>query len=460
MTCETTGEKMAPGELSQLEGKISGLGKVLQDVQTSQRQMCDQLASVNLVARLDDLEKRQDEIVRLLSNLRSELAGISSGMARRDSLMLGSRQRQDSMSVGAPGSRQRHVSLTYGCQGSLAGGTRDALVLENGPRGRRGSLVLENRNRRDSEASSRSRLDSLVLEGGKHGGGRRGSLVLEAAGGGRGGGGRRGSLALEAAAGSRRGSLCPESLLGKGSSIPVLEVDPWEPTQEVQVVIDRLLQRQFLLGPWVKEKRLRNQLRLILKDHLEAGPQRRSTATKIVHDAHQLFPLWRGQIREIMFGQWSTIQNMSHKEAAEIIFQQFKKPRFPDEAESTEMYAEHMIEVGQYLKRKANEKSDNKKTRKYSESNGNGVTNSKFWYEVKKKVYEVKDAEKKKARIDYSMANQYGQSTADDSDDEQVDEDDDVATSPVNNDDQSVQANSNEDSSPTRSVSSVKEEEE
>ena len=85
-------------------------------------------------------------------------------------------------------------------------------------------------------------------------------------------------------------------------------------------MLDRLLERQFLLSPWVREKRLRNQLRLVLKvnnffelldmqafknpfqnaesflivlsslnqDHLEAGPVRRSTVTKVVHDAHQV----------------------------------------------------------------------------------------------------------------------------------------------------------------------------
>ena len=43
---------------------------------------------------------------------------------------------------------------------------------------------------------------------------------------------------------------------------------------------------------------MRNQLRLLLKDHLDAGPKRRSTVTKVVHDAHQIFPVWRNQIRE------------------------------------------------------------------------------------------------------------------------------------------------------------------
>ena len=57
-----------------------------------------------------------------------------------------------------------------------------------------------------------------------------------------------------------------------------MEVEPWAPTQEVifnlltfcQIflvadVLDRLLERQFLLSPWVREKMLRNQLRLVLK---------------------------------------------------------------------------------------------------------------------------------------------------------------------------------------------------
>ena len=36
-------------------------------------------------------------------------------------------------------------------------------------------------------------------------------------------------------------------------------------------LIDQLFERQFLLSPWVREKRMRNQLRLVLKDSLEAG---------------------------------------------------------------------------------------------------------------------------------------------------------------------------------------------
>ena len=94
---------------------------------------------------------------------------------------------------------------------------------------------------------------------------------------------------------------------------------------KVADVLDRLLERQFLLSPWVREKRLRNQLRLVLKvnkffelldmrpfknpfqnaesflivlsslnqDHLEAGPVRSSTVTKVVHDAHQVKIVWQ-----------------------------------------------------------------------------------------------------------------------------------------------------------------------
>ena len=80
---------------------------------------------------------------------------------------------------------------------------------------------------------------------------------------------------------SRRDSLilAGESLNGSSRSFPVMEVEPWTPTPEVSRqhfkginicflvadVLDRLLERQFLLSPWVREKRLRNQLRLVLK---------------------------------------------------------------------------------------------------------------------------------------------------------------------------------------------------
>ena len=69
---------------------------------------------------------------------------------------------------------------------------------------------------------------------------------------------------------------------------------------------------------------------------------------------------------------------------------QFKKPRLPDEQESGLLYSEHMVEVGQYLRRKLTERK---------EKNGRPggtvtVTNSKFWYEVRKKIQEVGETEK------------------------------------------------------------------
>jgi len=245
-------------------------------------------------ARMEGLERRQDEIVKLLISLRSELAGISSGMARRDSLMLGGNGLQQLQAF-----------------------------------------------RRDSFDPSRR--DSLILAG--------------------------------------------ESLNGSSRSFPVMEVEPWTPTPEVADVLDRLLERQFLLSPWVREKRLRNQLRLVLKDYLEAGPVRRSTVTKLVHDAHQVFPVWRTQIRETMLTSWDHLQNADLEDVANIVFAQFKKPRFPDEIEAGLLFAEHMIEVGQYLMRKAVEKAGrNGKTL----SPKAVVSNSKFWYEVRKKVIDFR----------------------------------------------------------------------
>jgi len=247
-------------------------------------------------ARMEGMEMKQEEIVRLLSNLRSELAGISSGMARRDSLMLGG------------SGIQQHQGV-----------------------------------RRDSFDFSRR--DSLILGG--------------------------------------------ES---SSRTFPVMEVEPWTPTPEVADVLDRLLERQFLLSPWVREKRLRNQLRLVLKDYLEAGPVRRSTVTKVVHDAHQVFPIWRTQIRETMLTAWDQLHDAELEDAADVIFAQFKKPRFPDELEAGILYAEHMIEVGQYLMRKAEEKAG----RNGKVLSSSAVTNSKFWYEVRKKVNEVTEANRSK----------------------------------------------------------------
>merc|ERR1712112_401343 len=212
---------------------------------------------------------------KLLNSLRSELAGISSGMARRDSLILGN-----------------------GIEQFQQGFRRDSFIP--------------------------SRRDSLIL----------------------------------------------------GSETP---------PQEVADVLDRLLERQFLLSPWVREKILRNQLRLVLKDHLEAGPVRRSTVTKVVHDAHQVFPVWRSQVRETMLASWDQLQEADLEDVADVIFAQFKKPRFPDEIEAGLLYAEHMLEVGQYLMRKAKERAG----RNGKILSANAVTNSKFWYEVRKKVNEV-----------------------------------------------------------------------
>merc|ERR550517_2210223 len=250
-------------------------------------------------ARMEGLERRQDEIVKLLISLRSELAGISSGMARRDSLMLGGNGIQQLKAV-----------------------------------------------RRDSFDPSRR--DSLILAG--------------------------------------------ESLNGSSRSFPVMEVEPWTPTPEVADVLDRLLERQFLLSPWVREKRLRNQLRLVLKDYLEAGPVRRSTVTKVVHDAHQVFPIWRTQIRETMLAAWDQLQEADLEDAADVIFAQFKKPRLPDEVDAGLLYAEHMIEVGQYLMRRAGEKAG----RNGKVLSSNAVTNSKFWYEVRKKVNEMVEESRSK----------------------------------------------------------------
>ena len=92
-----------------------------------------------------------------------------------------------------------------------------------------------------------------------------------------------------------------------------------------------------------------------------------------------------------MFENWEKVQVVNHKESAEIIYAQFKKPRFPDELEATNLYAEHMVEVGQYLKRKAIERAERSGKHNY---NPVTVTNSKFWYEVRKKINEVLEQEK------------------------------------------------------------------
>lgn len=289
-------------QLDELNKKLENLSNSVLEIQATQRQQGQQLKNQNVSTRLEAVEKKQDEVMKLLTGLRSELAGISSGMARRDSLLLGS----------------------SGVVSGLTTLRRDSLILD-----------------------STGRRDSLVL-----------------------------------------GS---DGIIGRNGNIPVMEVEPWEPTLEVQEVIDRLLERQFLLSPWVREKRLRNQLRLVLKDHLEAGPKRRSTVTKIVHDAHTVYPIWRNQMREAMFEDWEKVQQLTPKESAEIIYANFKKPRFPDELESTYLFAEHMVEVGQYLKRKAMERAERAGKQSHNSVN---VTNSKFWYEVRKKINEVLEQEK------------------------------------------------------------------
>ena len=99
---------------------------------------------------------------------------------------------------------------------------------------------------------------------------------------------------------------------------------------------------------------------------------------------------------------------MKPKESAEIIYAQFKKPRFPDEQEATNLYGEHMVEVGQYLKRKAIERAERSGKHNY---NPVTVTNSKFWYEVRKKINEVLEQEK-------AAGNKRASQNEDDSDNE------------------------------------------
>ena len=92
-----------------------------------------------------------------------------------------------------------------------------------------------------------------------------------------------------------------------------------------------------------------------------------------------------------MFQDWENIQQLSPRDAAKIIFEQFEKCKASDEMDSMILYAEHMVEVGQYLRRKLIERKE-----KNGRQNGSvTVTNSKFWYEVRKKIQEVLDSEKR-----------------------------------------------------------------
>ena len=81
---------------------------------------------------------------------------------------------------------------------------------------------------------------------------------------------------------------------------------------------------------------------------------------------------------------------MSPREAAKIIFAQFEKSKLSDEMDSMVLYSEHMVEVGQYLRRKLAER----KEKNGKPSGSVTVTNSKFWYEVRKKIQEVVENEK------------------------------------------------------------------
>lgn len=260
-------------------------------------------------ARLEAVERRQEELLASLGQLRSEMAaGLSSGQARRDSLFL-----------------------------QAGGARRDSQVVGGTATGRRDSLPPS----------------PLALVGT----GRRDSLV------------------------DRRDSL---------PCLPVLEAEPWHLPPAVDANVARLLERQFLLSPWLREKRLRNQLRLLLKEHLQAGPVRRSTVTKLVHDAHQQFGVWRRDVREAMLENWDRTELLEPRQAATVIFSQFSRPRQQDEADSVVLYAEHMVEVAQFLKRKAGEKRSGKSCQA-------AITNSKFWYEVRKKISEVVQQDKSEA---------------------------------------------------------------
>ena len=72
-----------------------------------------------------------------------------------------------------------------------------------------------------------------------------------------------------------------------------------------------------------------------------------------------------------MFQEWEHIQELSPKDAAEIIFETFHKCRPKDELESMALYSEHMVEVGQYLKKKLADRA---------EKNGRQVENNLSLY--------------------------------------------------------------------------------
>ena len=94
---------------------------------------------------------------------------------------------------------------------------------------------------------------------------------------------------------------------------------------------------------------------------------------------------------------------MAPLEAGELIFDRFKITRTGEELESLALYGEHMVEVGQYLKRKLADRAE-----KCGKKPGNIANRliivkyliqkyfifSKFWYEVRKKIAEVLEQEK------------------------------------------------------------------
>ena len=72
-----------------------------------------------------------------------------------------------------------------------------------------------------------------------------------------------------------------------------------------------------------------------------------------------------------MFQDWENIQQLSPREAAKIIFVQFEKSKLSDEMDSMVLYSEHMVEVGQYLKKKLADRA---------EKNGRQVENNLSLY--------------------------------------------------------------------------------
>ena len=98
------------------------INKLRLKFQTVQRVQTKQGKNQNFSLRLENVEKKQEEVLKLLTALRSELAGISSGMARRDSLMLGS-------SVVSGLAIRRDSLITTGLTTGDPAVRRDSLIL-------------------------------------------------------------------------------------------------------------------------------------------------------------------------------------------------------------------------------------------------------------------------------------------------------------------------------------------